>query len=528
MFKNKNLLALILIIILGIITSTFAYYYLVLPRDVFYWDESHHAFFGLLIYDDIKNHNWGKFWQDTGRQTLWPPIHSWFLGGWLLIFGPGYVSARSFSLLPFLGSLFLLFLIAVQINREKGWFIAVFSCFLLLTAPAFLKQSTACMIESLSVFFSLSFVYIYLLFIDGDNPWKNILIGLSLGVLFLVKYQYSIIFCIVVFVLAIMELLIDKDELKKWFYKYLFLVLGYLSILVLWFITPPVQKKIGMMFYAWNTAAWTHGRDFTLWDKLSYYPGAIFKYYGFSYLIGVLLLTALVYSFWHFRNKQIRVLGLMVLIPLVLSAIIKHQEFRYLSAFIPLLYLLSGFMLINIMMWVKSFSAKQRKMLYVVVLLLLVIMVYDLTKLPSRAADIVYREYSVIKIPGAKQDVSNLEDVLNYFYDAIPPRQSVSWGFQSNFFTPYTLSFHFYDKFASYSPFMIKHPDFFRSNYFITIDIGKDSPYYWEFKFESRLLQLAKWNVFLKQAEKDGKIMLYEEKEFPNLSIMARIYKKNL
>ncbi|OGC04061.1 hypothetical protein A2276_05530 [candidate division WOR-1 bacterium RIFOXYA12_FULL_43_27] len=509
MQDRKNLLGLIVILILGIVVSIWAYYYLVIPRDIFYWDESHHALYGLQIFSDLKNLNWEQFWFDTNKQALWPPVHSWFLGAWFLIFGPSYVSARSFSLLPFLGIALLTYLIAVKINRENGVLVGISSSFLVLISSAFLKQGTECMIEALSAFFSLLFFFFFLHSVKKDRNLSYFLSGLLLGFLFIVKYQYAVVFGFAVFVFGILE--------RLWV-KYGLLFAGFFAVVALWFLIPPTDKKIGMMFYAWGTAAWSHGGTVTLWDKITYYPLGIVKYYSFSPFLGWFLFLGIIYGILNWKDKTIRMLTVFVAVPLILSAIIKHQEIRYISLFIPLLYILF-FTLLNDFI-------KPKKVLYG---LLPVLGVCGVIFFSPGAFKYAHNDDYVIKPPFQENKISNLEDVLNFFYDVIPPGSSVSCAFQSNYFTPYTMTFHFYDRFNFYSSYMTQDPNFLKSRYFITIEIlDKKFPYFWEFEHEERIPQLGRWNAFLKEAERRGQVKLYEKKEFSNLYLRAIVYEKSI
>lgn len=506
--NKKNLLGLIVVIIVGIIVSIWAYYYLVIPRDVFYWDESHHAYFGLLIFDSIKRLDWGTFWFHTARQTLWPPLHSWFLALTFLLSGPSYLSARAFSLFPFFGSLILVYLISLRISRDRGWLIGILSVIFMSTSAAMLDIATSCMIESISLFIALAVIYAYLIACEKKLLLNFVWVGLLLGILVVAKYQYAILLGGALSVLALLELILEK----KFFVKHLVVLLSSLPVLGLWFFTPPADKKIGMLFWSWKEAAWAAGRKVPLPEKILSYPKFIFDYYSFSYILGAFLFLSLIYvAVYYLKKENYRILWMMVVVPLVMSTIIRHHEVRYICILVPLMYVLAAFMLINLSQRFKRFGAA------IIVLLI----VQGLFLFPAKAQKYVYDQYSVTK--GA-----NLEDVLDYFYSAIPPQSSVSWGFQGHYFTPYTLMFHFYDRFEGYSPFMMRDRRFFTSKYFLTIEINNKFPYYWEFKFEDRLGQLARWNDFLSNAYRDKKLVLYEKKAFPNLHLTAVIYKNNL
>ncbi len=525
MLKNKNLIGFVVIFLLGLISVVLAYNYLVVPRDVFYWDESHHAFYGLLIFDDLKSLNWDKFWIDTGKQTLWCFLHSWFLGIWFLLFGMSFSSARAMSLFFFFGSIILTYLIAIRINREKGWIIGIIASILMILSPIILDMASACMIEALSVFFALLFVFVYLIALEKQKTGYFFLVGITLGILTLTKYQYGALFGFAVAVLALWEFWGNREIIKEWFLRYLSFLLGAIIVTALWFLTPPAEKKIRMVFWSFEQAGIV-GEKLSFFERIIDYPMIILNYYSFSYLIGILLFISLIYVSAYFIKKQInlRILVILIIIPLILSTIIGHHEARYISVFVPLMYVLFGFMLIDLFGKIKQSSLLLRRWIYVGGILVCLFLCYELFQFPQKAFSHVYNQYPVINRPFDTERKNNLEDVLNFFYDAIPPGESVSVGFSGHYLTPYNLAFHFNKRFIFYSSFMIKDPNFFKSRYFITVEVPREEPYYWPYQDGHFWPENIRWNKFLNKIEQEGKIKLYEQKEFSNLRITAKIY----
>lgn len=517
---------LICVLILGIIASVWAFYYLVLPRDVFYWDESHHALYGLHIYQDIQDQNWDKFWSDTGRQTMWCFLHSWFLGAWFLIFGLSYASARSLNLVFFVSSMILTYLIAIRINREKGWIIGIIASTMIIFSASILDMASACMIEALSMFFSLLFVLTYITAVENKKSGLFFLAGVFLGLLTLSKYQHGFVMSCAVFVIAIWGLLDNRKLIMQWFYRYFALFSGAFITAGLWFFSPPSAKKIAMVFWVYREGGWNAQKGLPFIQKILDYPNIILNYYTFSSLIGVLFFVSLFYAFIRYRkNINIRTLLVIIIIPLVLYTIIDHHEIRYISSLVPLIYVLFGLMLTDFYAFVIGLAKEKKKWVFVGIGLISLFLVYELYNFPKKALDLVYRQYNVVKEPFSSKEKQNINDVLDFFSESIPSGQTIAWAFQSHFFTPYTLTFHFYGKFNTYSYYMVRHPGFFKSHYFITIEIGESSPYYWEFKHEKRLQILESWNTFLQKAEKEKNVKLYGVKKFPGLDITAKIYK---
>lgn len=517
---------LIFVLILGILSSILAFYYLILPRDVFHWDESHHALYGMFIYEDIKTANWGKFWHDTGKQTLWSFLHSWVLGVWFLFFGLTYVSARAMSLLPFVGSIILTYLIAIRINREKGWIIGIIAALLMILSVPILDLATSCMIESLSIFCSLLFILVYLIALKKEKYGYFFLAGIFLGILALSKYQYGIVIGFAVGTLALCELFENRKLIKRWFQCYFSLFSGAFVVCALWFFTPPVEKKIFMIFWGWRKGAEMEAKTTIIpsFQEAIDYLFIIIKYSSFSYLMGVLLLVSLIYAIIYFRKRiNIRILTIMIVIPLILFTLIKHHDVRYISILFPLMFVLFGFFLVDVFDRCKGYIIKYKRWVTLVGVLLSLVLLYGLIQFPNKAYNYVHRQGGVQKEPYSKQYKHNLEDVLDYFYYVIPEGQTVSVGFRTHFLTPYTFWFHFYGRFYYNSYFVINHPVFYKSRYFITIEVGEKSPYFTP--NSDYYIDLAKWNAFLKRAEKEKRVALYSYKNFPDIGITAKIYK---
>src|SRR2546428_12495993 len=68
------------------------------PDPAFAWDEAYHALYGLLIADELKRAQWLSVAYDSFLEVYWPPLHSWYLAGWFLLFGASRVVARAGSL----------------------------------------------------------------------------------------------------------------------------------------------------------------------------------------------------------------------------------------------------------------------------------------------------------------------------------------------------------------------------------------------------------------------------------------------
>src|SRR2546428_4026180 len=82
----------------AIATSALLFVRRVWPDPAFAWDEAYHALYGLLIADELKRAQWLSVAYDSFLEVYWPPLHSWYLAGWFLLFGASRVVARAGSL----------------------------------------------------------------------------------------------------------------------------------------------------------------------------------------------------------------------------------------------------------------------------------------------------------------------------------------------------------------------------------------------------------------------------------------------
>ena len=190
---DKNKLALLIVILIGLVASTIAFFFLLKSLDVFIWDEAHHALYGNWILRDIKNLDWPGFWRDTGTQAWWQPLHSWVLAFFLLVFGRSFVVARTTSLFFYFLTFGLFYLISSKLSKERGWLIAIFAAALLATSPFLLVLASLNLQESMGAFVILLSAYVYLVAFERKELRYYLLTGLLLSIALLTKYQFGTI-----------------------------------------------------------------------------------------------------------------------------------------------------------------------------------------------------------------------------------------------------------------------------------------------------------------------------------------------
>ncbi|KPJ69774.1 hypothetical protein AMJ44_02370 [candidate division WOR-1 bacterium DG_54_3] len=554
---SKNTIGFIVVILLGLIASGFAFSYLLLPRDVFFWDESHHALYGLNIHRDLSNFDWVSFWVDTNHQGYWPFLHSWFLGLTFLIFGVSYDTARLLSLFFFYGSIIVIYLISLNMDRKRGWLIGIISSGFFILSPVVLNFGTNCMLEMMGICISLLAIYVYLLALDKKRLSYYLLLGVILSLALLTKYEFAALLAPVIFFSALWELVekyrkiksMEPGELKSqkkirafavnkkkemvwlaknWFYRYglVFMVVALVGIT--WVLLPPVERKLGLIAFKWNIASLKSDAPFAFLPRFTFYIKSLFIDYNLSFVLGSLMLLSLPIAFIKdYKRIKVRLLILAVIIPyIILSAIIEHQEHRLFLTIAPFLFILTGYITLKIFEWIKSRTGYFRKVWIITGLFLLILMFYEFYIYFPKILNHAYNYYGIVNKP-FEEKKENLKDVLDFFHEKIPREASISSLIIGQHLTPYTQIFHFRDWKAPYfGPFMINHPYFLNSAYFISLKVEKDSPYYESFKDTGDgLNKLNKWNNYLETQLEERSINIFADKYFKDLKLKALIYR---
>jgi len=157
-----------------------------------YHDRSAHYLYGLKLATDIQN---GRVWQllhDLNEARIWPPLHGIAAAMVLLLGGRDYRLAVLPSLVGWIATVLLSFLVARRAAPRGGNLAGLVAAVFLAASPAHRAYATDIMLESLGAALSLFVLYCYLLTVQDDagEITKARWLAVALLLLFLEKYNY--------------------------------------------------------------------------------------------------------------------------------------------------------------------------------------------------------------------------------------------------------------------------------------------------------------------------------------------------
>jgi len=557
MIKLMKKYALLLVIILTVIAAVYAYFQFLKPLDVFLWDESHHGFYGMQIYNDLRAMDLGAFWAHTNNQALWMPLHSWFDGVFLLIFGFSYTSARLSSLFLFFACSILVYLIGVELSKEKGWMVGLIASVLFLTSPMMLHFATVNMQEMLGTFISLLIVFFIIHYLSVDVIWKYLVIGFLLSVMYWTKLNYAIqaVLGVGLFHISIFPGF-DKSKLeaiKKWFMNGILMFIGFLPLLILWWVTPPFQRKYDLGVIFWGQGGTVFFPDIGFTGRIIFYLESLVSSYNFSFWTGLGCLAAFFASFWVYFDKKIKLLSLMFIANLLLVSYALNIQERYLGVTVPLVFLMLASLSVHAF---EKLQAHRIAMIPICALLFCIACAIghdalSLTRYTKEVANrsilfFIYKDslnkfsppflFGLVQRPSITYPMdqpkkysnfkvlpkSSVQDVLNFFSSNIESNKSISTMISYAELSPYVIYWHFHDWKApvlSVNDLGYNPQYFWTTDYFLDVQATEPSPYSSD-QYEKR------WNDVSKVLLKEKLIILTAKKEFADLGLTAKIYKR--
>lgn len=572
----------LIVIVLSVLACLYAYFKLLLPLDAFLWDESHHGFYALQIFNDLRLADWGSFWEHTNNQALWMPLHSWLVGAFLYCFGFSYTTARCASLLLFFLSSILVYLIALALSAETGWLIGLIAVVVYLTSPALLHLAVLNMQEMLGMFICLLTVYFMVKASRLDAAWKYLVIGLLIGLAYWAKQNFAIVLTMGIGLFQL-SLLWDLKTLPpappaslkhkakrskpaarrqpgvfiKWLLNDLYIILGFLPLFILWWATPPFDRKFGLAVTFRQGAVASGGPSLvSLAQTAALYLQSLLTSYNLSFWLGLGCLISLAGSWRYFKDQNIRLVLIIFYANFIFLSIMVWSEERFLSLTVPLCFILLGYFGLAAYQWLR----RQLKAAWVLPLLLLIILasfIYDLTQLTRYTKEIANRSItsfiykdslnqysppflfglaprpaftcpagSLVKskrypdFPAPPK--SSIQDVLAYFSSHLDRTRSISTMISLTELSPYVIYWHFHDWGApvlSINDLAFNKQLFLSADYFLALDIAPGSPYDLDVCDRN-------WPAAEKALLKGGYIKLFASQEFADLGLTAKIFKR--
>jgi len=156
-------------------------------------DRNAHYLSGLSLALDLAQGDWANLLHDLDSSRMWGPLHGILVAMVELIGGMDFRLAVLPSLLAWIGTAVLGFLIARRVAPAGGTVAGIAAMLFILASPAHRAFATDVMLESLGACLSLMAVYFYLVTVQEPQRKAGRWLGLSLTLLFLLKYNYWVL-----------------------------------------------------------------------------------------------------------------------------------------------------------------------------------------------------------------------------------------------------------------------------------------------------------------------------------------------
>jgi len=510
---------LVLVLALILVAGSFIFVNRILAGDVFNQEEAQHGLFGLWIWRDIVSLDWSAFWYDTSRQMVWPFLHSWFLGLFFLVFGVGYTSARLLSLIIFILTILLTYVLANRFCKESGWKIGSLTAVLMLSSPLMLQFAAQNMIEGLGALLFLAATYMYLVCEERKLVIYYVFLAVVLGLSIYTNYIYAFMMLPAFMVMTLTKLGplgLEAMQLKRkgekaavsfiwWAYKKL-IVLGVLLILAGAWFSFNFSRRFMLLL---DVILKSHSvRDPSWLEGVTYYPRIIVSDLSFSPWLGLLCLIALFIPQVARRFSGSKKLYTFVwTILLMATLIIPAKTPQMIYIVVPFIFMIFS---AAVFYFIERLASRDKKQ---VVLLVLVLLLPALMSVPR-----VMSLYAPIQ-PG-----QNLISVLDFYQHNLPESAKIAAGFNLKSVNNDVIKFHLRD----WDDRVIDQ-DLLRTQaikapevHSLTLLIDETSPYYEQIVDDS----LIRWNSHLKQQENAGEIELTAYERFDDIGVTAKIYKQ--
>ena len=516
-----------LISLIGIIN----FFYLVPP--VVNWDEGAHALLGFRVWLALKDANLSYFLDLMRTQFAYPPLGSLILALINLPFEFSMNLTRFASTLGFIVGGILMWKIAKQLTKhvETQNLASLPALFLFLTSPVILFYSVTVFKESWGLALTLLTIYLYF-------KKSYFLVGLSLILLFLEKYNYAMLLVFSLMVETFIDSVLILIQIKvinpfKFPQKFVrvkiikrnLMIFLPLFLFAVWWIYFPDNKSqwfMDIMRSDWNPV--TVGVGSSL-EYLLFYVNSIRTSYVFSELLFYLLLTGYLLAAFDLGERKIRFLFVFFTLNIILGTVhsINLQD-RYIYTSVPALFLLVGYEIKKVLRY---------QSIKVLMGVLLILVVKDIIFFPqllkSNASHMLlsamyneadYRDtlfdFNRNNWPQKPSNTDSSETVIDYILansDASKPMELV--GFTSEI-SPDWLELRSHIA-------RLRHATRDKRNYsryIVTIEVKPTSRLYTYDYRRANLWQLSK----VKEMEKQYYNNIISQKEFKELGVIVKIY----
>jgi len=492
----------------------------IMAGDAFTKEEAQHGLYGLWVYRDVQGLDWPAFWHDTQRQMIWPFLHSWILAVFFFIFGVGYVTARSLSLVIFFASLYLVYLISLKTSFKNGPRIGMIAVILGLTSPLMLRFASENMIEGFGALLFLAAAYTYTLCEEKKITLEYFILAFLISLSIFTNYIYAYIMIVAFLIVTLAKLgpiLMEAMQLSRkgeksavrfvwWAYRKM-IVLGFLLVLLGSWFSFSFSRKVLLLVQ--TVFKYSGGEQVVgLGQNLLYYPQAVIEYLSFSPWVGALLLVSLVVPFVTVRYHGTNRLYIYVWTALVLATVTLQAKLpQMIYIIIPFVFIIFAAVFSCLF---ENLLQKNKRALSFVLIIIIVPIFYSL---PSAYA---------MFFPNIPAE--NMVQVLNYFEKTVPAGASMVIPFNMQRLNQEVAQFHFRERKGS----LLTEPGILQSglstggDYYLTVALDDGSYYQKDVSDDS----LSRWNEWLLSRLMEGQVRLFSNRRFASAGLTAKIYQK--
>ena len=310
----------------------------ILQRGQTMWDEAEHAFTGLVFANDILRFDFASLAAHFHQQILWPPLHPLFLSLSFLLFGQSIVVARASSLiLYFLFSIAMYFLGREMVKKDKDISGILCSVFALATGSFYLSASEAMLEMMALLFFTLTLVF-FLRSLRDESLWWTVPVFILLTFFSKTNFGIALMLSVTVYFLLHERFRIASLLRNR---RFTMMLAPVIIIILAWLLIPPDRLLVFLAFLVNRS----EGPPPLSLEGLLYYPTELYIYSGFLILVYA---AALVLSFKHLKNENIRFLLIIALLVILLNFFHQNKKIRYILYLYPPLFSLAAFHLTNL------------------------------------------------------------------------------------------------------------------------------------------------------------------------------------
>jgi len=549
--KKRRLLPdiwLFLSVIVIALFSLYALFYLLIPQSPFIWDEAHHAEFAGYVYRSLQKDGLGEALKVANRLILWPPLHSVICALLFFPLGPTIVTARLVSLLFFIFSALLIFAVCRLLYPGQGNREGLLAVILFSTSPIVLFFASACMLETMGIFMGLAILWCYFQGLDTGRKRYFILLGLSLGILYLVKYNYALTLLFPLAIDGAIQLVVRRKKARIKFLLNAAIALIAMGVLIgIWFAAGHAREKYDIISYYLNGGTGYKSAQAVFFGDPLFYLRSLATMYTFSIWIFLLYLGGIVTALWRIKDAKTRVLLLVILVMLFLCTLGSNKQDRYLIlAFPPITILTAAF----VFKAYNRISSRWGRGIFAG--LLIAVILIDALDFPGYNRRLANYTVASVRYPAAreltysvlgmyclypsflKQPESKLnpkadftaiehsaQDIWDFIYSTTKGGGALCCLSTFQEFSPHLRAWYsFVDDYPVFSRWEPRCP------YFASVTIGPMSPYYNQEYRRSFEKNNRHWINFLEQLAARGGIRLIQSKYYQDLFVTVKVYTK--